>query len=76
MAAERDFNVRQPTLFVHISQCTNTVNDESVIFNRGLETLFAAPYVPRVQSLYSMCDKKNFKEVYVQVILFHEKKPH
>ena len=54
--SEFDLNVGQSTLRMHTPQCPNTVNDERVPDNRGLEALHPAPYLDRFsQRLNDVC---------------------
>jgi hypothetical protein len=45
MPREFDLNIGQSTLRMHTPQCPNTVNDERVLGDWGLEALHPAPYL-------------------------------
>lgn len=44
MAGKLDLDIAQITFSVHMSERTNTVYDETFIFNRCLESLQTVPY--------------------------------
>jgi len=43
MTTEGDFKVRQSSFGVHVTQSSDIINNEAVIFNRCLEALLAIP---------------------------------
>lgn len=64
MSAQRDLVVCEPPLGVHVAQRAHAVDDEAILFDRGLEALQAVPWAKS-----DTIHKSNSQPAHIQVIL-------